>query len=531
MNCEKCMASLADTAKFCPKCGTPVKLLVVAQNDQAKLCPKCGATNPLSAKFCRVDGSVLEEPPGKTEISPTQELVVPEDHIRCPSCGVMYPPGVKFCKKDGTPLQDIPTIADGTTQAAAPIAETKQYSDDIAPAEPDVEVLKRRKKKPDNSVEQNKTENNAGVTETQGTPQIKKDPSEQPDLTIKCPECGAENTAGARFCKKDGALLAAALTAGDIGQTVSGIPVNETTVAPSSYKATLVAASSGTEAVVTTEAVAGKSVAIPEKDTGIQTKEVKSPVPSAFTPPAHEPVREELARAVPKAKSNNAVVWIVLIIVLFAAGGGGGYYYFKQSKQKNESKYVSESASGVIPSPAPNQTAPPLPAPEPMPTTAPNQRPVLNQTSLPAPTPKRTPPPATNQNPASNRAALPVPVTAPLPAAAPNPKPVSNVVVGASAIVRDINNGRPVGSSSNFRVGASNVAHYVNYAMATPGQTTFSSQFYKDGAYFFKCASRPLKFQKGNYFCRTTQHLDAGDYEVQFSVDGLERQVLSFRVN
>ena len=101
MICEKCKTNIPDTAKFCPKCGT--KIEAKAQVVQTKKCPFCGAENPISAKFCKVDGYNFQQ----TEEKPTEKPVVakkPEDTVFCPKCGTPNPLTAKFCKKDGTPL-------------------------------------------------------------------------------------------------------------------------------------------------------------------------------------------------------------------------------------------------------------------------------------------------------------------------------------------------------------------------------------------------------------------------------------------
>lgn len=44
MECTKCGAPLTEEAKFCGKCGTPVKPSV--------FCPKCGTSQSQTAAFC-----------------------------------------------------------------------------------------------------------------------------------------------------------------------------------------------------------------------------------------------------------------------------------------------------------------------------------------------------------------------------------------------------------------------------------------------------------------------------------------------
>jgi hypothetical protein len=109
-------------------------------------------------------------------------------------------------------------------------------------------------------------------------------------------------------------------------------------------------------------------------------------------------------------------------------------------------------------------------------------------------------------------------------------KSVSNISIKASALTSDVVNGKPAGLSKKFKYGKSRVAHYVQYANVIPGQTIFTSEFYKDGSFLFKCGSRPLQNPSGNYFCRPQQDLEAGSYEVRFSIDGMPKPTLRFTV-
>ena len=59
MLCNNCGAELKAGAKFCPKCGTPVK----QENEIKSFCPGCGAELKPGTIFCgncgcRVDGQV-----------------------------------------------------------------------------------------------------------------------------------------------------------------------------------------------------------------------------------------------------------------------------------------------------------------------------------------------------------------------------------------------------------------------------------------------------------------------------------------
>src|ERR1039457_6778999 len=383
MTCEKCRAIIADTAKFCPKCGTQVTILVVEQPDLTKKCPKCGSSYPLSAKFCKIDGSTLEDSLAMKEMSPAVEKSLRGDDIRCSQCGEFYPPGIKFCKKDGTPLQGVPSIAEETKQATD--SETKLDLDTSTPTKPVDEVLSRKQKEQENIFEQKKTEINAGVIKAQELPLSEKDHIGQPDRINKCPECGTENPAAAKYCKNDGVPLTTSLTTDDGGQSVSGIKADKTVVLIND-KETLVTATDRPEAKVNTEEAAGKSETVPEeKDTEIQPEEVKTSGSLSDKVVAQETVQEEPALVASKTKSSNTFIWIILLIVLFTASAGGGYYFYKNSKQKNEPTHEAESVPAAIPAPVPNQAALPAPAPEPAPVPAPNPTPVPNQKRLPGP--------------------------------------------------------------------------------------------------------------------------------------------------
>lgn len=57
MICERCKANIADKVKFCPKCGARVEM----PQEEVVFCPKCKTPNPKTAKFCKNDGTPLDE--------------------------------------------------------------------------------------------------------------------------------------------------------------------------------------------------------------------------------------------------------------------------------------------------------------------------------------------------------------------------------------------------------------------------------------------------------------------------------------
>lgn len=122
MNCKSCGGALKAGAKFCSQCGTVVgpdaRALEAAPSMTSKRCPKCGAENPVTARFCRVDGQALandrvaavgadlDRPQDRTSTASVVSATagpVPGT-IKCPRCGAANPVGARFCKTDGTAL-------------------------------------------------------------------------------------------------------------------------------------------------------------------------------------------------------------------------------------------------------------------------------------------------------------------------------------------------------------------------------------------------------------------------------------------
>ncbi len=153
MICEKCKASIPDTIKFCPKCGT------------------------------------------KVEVKKNRD----ENTIICSQCGTSYPVNTKFCKKDGTLLQDISSIKkeDQKQKISDEKIETENVVEPIS--EPISEVI--------NSEVKSTESNDIAKEKPEEKPIDKKEESEKLTYLLVCPKCGQEYPPTARFCKKDGDSL------------------------------------------------------------------------------------------------------------------------------------------------------------------------------------------------------------------------------------------------------------------------------------------------------------------------------------
>ncbi|MBD3186881.1 hypothetical protein GF325_08655 [Candidatus Bathyarchaeota archaeon] len=85
MKCDKCGGTLHPTARFCSKCGNPVKAgkknmkIMTPHDDDAIVCPKCGNLLTEEHRFCNECG---------------QEIV-------CDKCGEMLVPGAMYCNACG----------------------------------------------------------------------------------------------------------------------------------------------------------------------------------------------------------------------------------------------------------------------------------------------------------------------------------------------------------------------------------------------------------------------------------------------
>jgi osmotically-inducible protein OsmY/predicted RNA-binding Zn-ribbon protein involved in translation (DUF1610 family) len=117
----------------------------------------------------------------------------PEDAIICPKCGTPYPLTAKFCKKDGTPLQPQVEIKKPEVkekeikpeETVEPKLETPiEVKTEEKPPEPETVI------EPKVSAEEKPAEKILGL--------------EKPKDVIICPKCGTPNLLTAKFCKKDG---------------------------------------------------------------------------------------------------------------------------------------------------------------------------------------------------------------------------------------------------------------------------------------------------------------------------------------
>jgi hypothetical protein len=296
---------------------------------------------------------------------------------------------------------------------------------------------------------------------------------------LQCPKCGGAYPAGTKFCKKDGTALAAVVPPAAESPlkeavmpevTVKSGPLNTETQRPDTEKTetkkpdqaamlncpicggvypagtkfckkdgTLLsdksvgqsAAVSGEEAAPVAAAVAierGKASETPVD----KPQEGKVAGPAATTPAVAGEAPKTATTAAGRSKTSSAGLWIILLIVLLAAIIAGGYFAYKKYFSKDSDMKTAQVA------PAPDSSIPATPATPYAPTVAGN---------------------STEQKPPIQRSVI-------------ASTPQSRIGIKASALINDVRNGRPYGFGTNFRVGASRVAHYVMYTNAVPNQTT-----------------------------------------------------------
>lgn len=290
-------------------------------------------------------------------------------------------------------------------------------------------------------------------------------------------------------------------------------------------------------APVAAASVAGAAVSSSEPDAA-----AGSGAPVASGPTPDEPVtavaagtvKDEKKGGADKPKSGSPALLIIILLVLFIAAAASGYFYYNKFIKKEPPKTENQAAPGI-----PGQAqAPGIPTGQSQPggsteSSAGQPQPPASQAGGNPPVPSTQPqlPYTQPGSPAGSSVQQP---SMPPPSQdqyQPPPQMRTRVAIKASALAADFRNGRPEGFSSSFMVGASRVVHYVQYDKASVGQTTFSSQFYHNGAMIFKCGPSPLQYKSGKYFCRPAQNLDPGNYEVKFIVDGNEEQILKFSVS
>jgi ribosomal protein L40E/osmotically-inducible protein OsmY len=97
--CPKCGAKNPSTAKFCRKDGTPLKVpTFIKETLEAKLPEK------------EIKAEAVKEPKVPVEekgLERVYDVERPKNVIICPKCGMANPITARFCKKDGTPLREL----------------------------------------------------------------------------------------------------------------------------------------------------------------------------------------------------------------------------------------------------------------------------------------------------------------------------------------------------------------------------------------------------------------------------------------
>ncbi len=102
--CPKCGMPNPLTAKFCKKDGTPLKEEVMpVETKETEVKPETVAEP--KTEDMTIEAKQEEKPPEPEKLLEVEE---PKDIIICPTCGTQNPLTAKFCKKDGTPLKDEP---------------------------------------------------------------------------------------------------------------------------------------------------------------------------------------------------------------------------------------------------------------------------------------------------------------------------------------------------------------------------------------------------------------------------------------
>lgn len=155
--CPKCGTSYPLTAKFCKKDGTPLQKVAPIPKEEVKppevkekeLKPE-EVVAPITP-VVTAETKVEEKPPERAP-----EVEKPKDVIICPKCGTPNPLTAKFCKKDGTPLKEEVRPAEPKEKEVKPkvivepkpteiITETKEVE---KPPEKIVEIEKQKVEAP-----------------------------------------------------------------------------------------------------------------------------------------------------------------------------------------------------------------------------------------------------------------------------------------------------------------------------------------------------------------------------------------------
>jgi len=199
------------------------------------------------------------------------------------------------------------------------------------------------------------------LTELSGTPKFCpkcgagiQAPIESAQPIKRCPQCGAENPIGAKFCKKDGYRFEDSET-----------PAQQ-------FAAKIEAIDSPPPSVITIESavkVSPSARAVPSEPVR-PTEDVKSETSAPKTPElretalsnlsgAAEPILAKTTRREAKASSKGLVIGIVGAIAVSAAGSGG-YVYWSGNRAEHKQPDAVENAPppGTLP-PAPPQAAKP----------------------------------------------------------------------------------------------------------------------------------------------------------------------------
>ena len=177
----------------------------VVEEPTEVLCPACGAENKPGTKFCRACGAAVPQPAVEAAIDAS---------IICPDCGAENKPGTKFCRACGVAL-----AAAAPAEVVPEIAEEAAVAETIA-GEPAVEAIEEDAVAAEVVVEE--------VVVAVVSEESVVEESVATDASIVCPDCGAENKPGTKFCRACGVALAAAAPAAAVPEIAEEAAVVET---------------------------------------------------------------------------------------------------------------------------------------------------------------------------------------------------------------------------------------------------------------------------------------------------------------